>query len=324
MRLPYSIYNKVELLWRTLETWPDYIEVMQSALASISPVATQTTATHRQWMYLPVLCCQSAGGDPHLAEPVAAAWELLRITARLLDSIEDGDTPDVWWANLGPGPAINAAIGLLVSGFLFINRLCRQGISETVVISIANDFYQSLLRACCGQHCDLTQSEPSLEACWQVVEAKSGAVFAVACRVGAQLTIDDPDRLDHYNRFGHHLGVLVQIGDDAAGIWPPEGKPSDLTNVHRWTLPIAYAMAVSPPKIRTQLAKCLRTASQDPTAEIKARHLIEEAGTALYLTVEAERHRHLARLALEKACPPSTARNKLITFLDSTISLPSG
>lgn len=292
---------------------------------SLKPCATdKIEAEHRHWVLLPGLCCEAAGGDPSWAEPVAAAWGLLYTAAHVLDSVEDNDIPDAMWAHLGPGPAVNVATGLIVSASLALSGLRCWDVAETVVASIMDDFYCSILQICSGQHRDLTQAEPSLEECWQVVDAKSGTVFAVACRAGARLVIDDQDCLGHYSRFGHHLGVLVQIGDDASGVWPTKGRPSDLATGGGWTLPVAYAMAVSPPEVRVRLRECLQAASQDPAAEVEGRRLMENAGAALYLAAEAERYCQRAKLALENACPPSAARDELASLLDSITLLHSG
>lgn len=274
-------------------------------------------------MLLPILCCRAAGGDPDWAEPVAAAWGLLQMAAHLLDSVEDDDIPDARWEHLGLGPVINVATGLLASASLMLSDPCRSGIHEAAADDIAGDFHRTILLMCCGQHRDLTQFRPSLEACWQVSEAKSGIFFALACRAGARLAIDDPDRVGHYGRFGYHLGMLIQIGDDVNDMWSAQETPNDLAVGSRWTLPVAYTMAVSPPEICARLDGYLRAARHDLTARTEARRLIEASGAALYLAVEAERHHEQASLALERACSASATRDELVSLLESVALLPA-
>lgn len=317
------IYDQIESLWHAAETWSDYVEAMRLALAPVPSEMIESETKYQPWVLLPGLCCQAAGGDPRLADAVAAAWGLLYMAAHLLDSIEDGDVPTAWWKRLGLGPAVSVATGLLASASLVLGSLRYQDVAESVVTNIMEDFHHSLLQACCGQYRDLTQVEPSLEECWQVAEAKSGVVFAVACRAGARLVVDDLARLGHYSRFGHHLGVLLQLSDDMNGVWSTQGVSSDLSS-SKWTLPVAYAMDVSPPEVRARLREHLQAAPHNSTSEIEVRRLIEAAGALLYMTVEAERHYQQARHALEQACSLSAARDELVALLDSIVPLPSG
>jgi geranylgeranyl diphosphate synthase type I len=170
-----------------------------------------------------------------------------------------------------------------------------------------------------GQHNDLTLQEPSLEQCWQIAAAKSGAWFALACRSGARLATADTIRLERFREFGHHLGVLIQIRDDIDGLWSKDGSRSDLVNWPRWTLPVAYAMTVVGVAERDRLRHSLQAAPTDPDAEAMARHMIIEAGAVLYLAAEAHCHQRYAQKALLQASPPSAACDDLLALLSTFI-----
>jgi len=185
------------------------------------------------WLSLPGLCCQAAGGNPHEADGVAAAWVLLYTAAHLFDSVQDDDPADPWWQSLGPGPAINVATGLLTSAWLVLAEL---GIHRPVVQQLIQDFQQTVLLMASGQHLDLTDMRPSLQAAWAIAEVKSGAFFGLACRSGARLAGAPQQVTDQYGEYGFNLGLIVQIGDDLEDIRAGRAVPS---------LPVAYSMEMA-------------------------------------------------------------------------------
>ena len=180
------------------------------------------------WLSLPGLCCQAAGGDPHAADRVAAAWVLLYTAAHLFDCVQDGDPADPWWQALGPGPAINVATGLLTSAWLVLAQL---GVHRPVVQQLIQDFQQTVLQMASGQHVDLTDPQPSLHTAWTIAEAKSGAFFALACRSGARLAGAPQAASEHYAEYGLNLGLIVQIGDELEDLHAGRSAPP---------LPVAY------------------------------------------------------------------------------------
>jgi geranylgeranyl diphosphate synthase type I len=199
---------------------------------------------------------------------------------------------------------------------LLIRKLCSQAVSDALIGELIADMHLSVLKMCVGQHYDLTRQEISLETAWQIAELKTGAVFSLASRTGARLATDDSKLLYEYTLFGHHLGMLIQIGDDWSDLRPREGR-SDLARGSETTLPVAYAMSVLPQAERARLRTCLCEAKCSATAEAEALCLIEGAGTGLYLATKAIQHRRQAEAALEKAGPPSNARDELTKLLSS-------
>jgi geranylgeranyl pyrophosphate synthase len=247
--------------------------------------------------------------------PAAAAWGLLYAALHILDDIEDGDAAGDFGPRSGASRTLNVSTGLLLSGTLLLQELGRRGVSDATIGELVADLHQSVLKMCGGQHDDLTQNEISLETAWQIAELKSGVFFSLACRLGARLATDDPRRLDEYARFGHHLGMLIQIGDDWRDLRPGKGK-SDLVRGSAAALPVAYACSVLPQAARARLRACLQAAQDSPAAEAEARALIEGAGAELYLATNAVLHRQQAAGALAQACPPSCAREELAGLLD--------
>lgn len=288
----------------------------------------QATVPNPPWVLLPCWCCQSAGGDFHSAEPVAAAWGLLYAALHALDDVEDGDFVRSAGPQSGAGEVLNASTGLIVSVPPMLRELRHQGAPPELIGELIADFGLSIMRMCGGQHCDLTPVEPSLgvaqgeplERAWQIADLKSGTFFALACRAGARLATNSLELLEGYACFGRHLGVLIQIGDDIGDLRSTEGNRSDLARGSEASLPVAYAMSVLPQRERARLCTCLQAARESSAAEAEARSVVAGSGAGLYLAAEAVRRRRRAKTALEKACPPSDARNRLIDLLDSTIA----
>jgi geranylgeranyl pyrophosphate synthase len=304
------VYELIQATWQASELDAEFVEAMSRALSPSRSAGVPNEAPTVSWVLLPCWCCQSAGGAFRSAEPLAAAWGLLYAASHILDQIEDGDVEGPFGPSSATSQMLNASTGLIVSASLMMHQLSQRGVPTPLVGLLAADLHHTVLGICGGQHLDLVQEEVSLETAWQIAERKTGAFFALACRAGARLATDDADRLAAYGRFGHHLGLLLQISDDWSDLRPSEGK-SDLARGVRSTLPVAYALSVLPPDVCARLRAALSQAPASPDAEAEAQALIASAGAELYLTTEALRHRRQAALALEQAGPPSAARDAL-------------
>jgi len=262
------------------------------------------------FLFLPALCCQAAGGDPCRTVGVAAAWVLLYTAAHILDDLEDGEIARDASLN------INAATGLIFTAFNALTDLQNLDIADRTLLVVIEDFASTPLRMCNGQHADLAKTAVSLDRCWKIAGAKSGEFFALACRAGARLANVEDKVVEYYGRFGYHLGMIVQICDDLQGMRPHPESWSDLAAGKR-TLPMLYALTVTPPPIRERLWQALQAAPHDPAAEVSARQLIEETGAVLYLAVEASRHSKQAEAALDAAVPLHSPRDQLMALLNA-------
>ncbi len=133
---------------------------------------------------------------------------------------------------------------------------------------------------------------------WQIAAAKSGAFFELGCRAGALLGDLTPEDIAPYAEYGWHLGLLIQIANDLAGLLNEDGS-SDL--IHRKpTLPVIYAFSVAPDAQAEQLRRAWTAAAHDAQARREVRRLVIELGAPQYVFVEAERHYRRARQALEQ------------------------
>jgi geranylgeranyl pyrophosphate synthase len=311
-----SVREKIELSWVDSAAWPEYIEAVRLAVNSAHGSSAPSSRDFSNWALLPGLCCQAAGGDPYWADDIAAAWILLYLAADLMDSVEDGDEPDPWWRDLGPGAAINVATGLFFSGSRALNRLYDRRETSWIAGQLVEDFHNCFLVMCSGQHLDLTVHDLDLEKYWKIAQAKSGAFFEFACRAGASLVTDNPGKLGQFSDFGKQVGMLVQIMDDLEELQDlREGcalaKRSRLSR----SLPVIYALEVLPGQKRRRLQGCLDRAIHDLGSREEAFSLIEQCGVILYLYTVIEHHKSQALVSLEAAKPQYSAGETLSAFL---------
>lgn len=275
---------------------------MQAAFNSFG--GDESNSSHEYLATLPGLCCQAAGGDPAWAGDLTLAWLLFYAAAHIMDSIQDGDEPEPWWRDWGPGVALNAASGLYFSGCLAINSLHQQPAIRSVAGDVLQDFFNSFLFMSGGQHADLVRRTPSLDSYWRQARAKSGAFFEIACRCGARLATQDDAVLQAYGQYGLHLGLLIQIKDDLDDIRSPgNGKAPGQKPQLTGSLPYVYALEVLPQRQKMELEKAALRASQNSRAARRVIELIDESGASLYLKVEMNRCRSEALMALSRAFP---------------------
>lgn len=271
-----------------------------------------------RWACLLRWCCQAAGGCPDSADDLTVAWLLFYAAAGLMDSVQDDDEPDAWWADLGQGAALSAATGLFFSASLALNRLHAREETSRVAAVIVEDFYNSLLVMASGQQKDVTNQQPSLEEYWQQAEAKSGAFFALGCRASAQIATTDPSRLEHFSQFGNHLGLLIQIKDDLE-----EFQSQNQIRNAKWladisrSLAVVYTLDVCQLSDKERIRQCLFATTDDPVAVEEVIDIIDRSGAGVYILAELDRHRRLAKTALEQAKPQSPAAENLFNILEN-------
>lgn len=274
---------------------------------------TSKQTPHLAWRQLPLLCCEAAGGDPSQAQAISLAWGLLFTAAHLMDNVADGDAVPAWMAELGSGSVVNIATALYASASLALVQDLPQEIEPERALLIQRAFNRVILRMCSGQHLDLLRRPQSLDVCWRIVRAKSGAIFELACTSGAQLATGDEDLISHYGEFGNHLGIMVQICDDAADL----RRKSDFSRskLSYCSIPIAYTMKVLAEDELGHFQTCLQLSSEDGSAAGKVREIVEAAGALLYLQTKLEYHGNQAMNALEKTGAIPDGYAKLTGFV---------
>lgn len=99
--------------------------------------------------FLPLLSCEAVGRHPCQSIPLMAAWRLLRLSARLLDDVVDGES------SYTPAEAINLATGLLFLAPLVLDELSKQGVPANCMERLMAELHEAGLHACAGQQAEL-------------------------------------------------------------------------------------------------------------------------------------------------------------------------
>lgn len=262
------------------------------------------------FLTLPGLFCQALGGDPQRAKPISEAWNLLYQSAYLLDQAADEDLD-----KHELGTKITLAALWIAKADLILDYMEQAGVAPETAGSIRYDFHTAFYNVSLGQLADLNVKLPSLEEAWQIAEAKTGKMFALASHCGARLATQNEQLVSMAASFGDHLGIMIQIADDAGGLLERANSSSDL-RCGKWTLPVAYAMSVLENEERAILQKWISDAKNDPAFEQKARQMIIESGGLLYLATAAESRRQEACDLLESISPTEYASNQLLRILN--------
>ncbi|MGH3776251.1 MAG: family 2 encapsulin nanocompartment cargo protein polyprenyl transferase [Pseudonocardiaceae bacterium] len=197
---------------------------------------------------LALLSAQAVGGVPAAAVPAAVAVELVHNFSLLHDDVLDGDLTrrhrPTAWSVFGLNAAILAGDALLTLAFDVLAASGHPATTDaTRMLSAA---VQDLID---GQSADLDfeqRAEVELAECVRMAERKTGALIECACAVGAAFGGGSPGQVNHFRRFGAHLGLAFQHVDDLLGIWGDPavtGKPvySDLRS-RKKSLPVVAAL----------------------------------------------------------------------------------
>jgi geranylgeranyl pyrophosphate synthase len=315
-----NIWELVEKIWDQSGAWPEFIQVMRFALYPSEAGERDPSG----FSALPGLCCQAAGGQPEWADPVAAAWLLFYAAAHIMDSLEDQDPPDAWWAEGGPPVALNAFTGLFFSATLALQELSGSAVPMRTARETARQMLQSLMQMCSGQFADVTSPPCSLEEYWRIAAAKSGTFFGLACRAGARLATSRRTRLDWYEQFGRDLGLVIQVLDDLGDLRDlmTPGRTADAQKLKR-SLPAIYIREVCTAPVQEHFEQLAAAAPENPDAARELGDLFEANGGVLYLLAELEMHRQGALQGLQRAYAASPAVDYLAILLDRISSLPA-
>lgn len=261
---------------------------------------------------LALLACQAVHGDPSRALPAAVAVELAHNASLIHDDIIDGDRtrrgrPAVW-STFGVPTAILAGDALF---FMAVQVLAESPSLAGQGVAILTTAVQRLIE---GEHTDLlleSRTGAVLADAQETAAAKTAALIAASCALGAIAGGATADQVERLDGFGRHLGAAFQLVDDLQGIWGDPavtGKPtSDLASGKK-SLPVAFALAGDgrPSAELAALYGSDRALCPDELARVA--DLVEAAGGRAWAAGEAERHIRQAQSLLENAaCDPDAA-----------------
>jgi len=291
-----------EKIWVDLAINPDFLTALKDFTAVFSEENHHPVSLGKDQNFVHQLlywCSQAAGTELEQADLIANVWILFQNAAQLLDTIEDGDAIEGPAKKYSPGELINISTGMIILAQLVLSKLENEfQIDPAAANDLRTQFNRQILIMCGGQHQDLRNHETSLDECWQITEAKSGEFFSLACYAVARLGTDDAEILNRYKQFGFQIGTIIQIKDDITGLWDENINQSDLAKSKN-SLPVVYALEVLPDN-QANLLRNLITNPYSDTAISTARNIIIESGAVLYLSMEIEKRKLIAKNLLSE------------------------
>ncbi|MBX3453416.1 MAG: polyprenyl synthetase family protein [Ferrovibrio sp.] len=261
------------------------------------------------------------GGDKHIL--LAACVEFIHTATLLHDDVVDeserrrgAETANVVWGNQA---------SVLVGDFLFsraFQLMVQSGSLEVLRILagasavIAEGEVLQLMTAN-----DLASGEASY---LKVIESKTAALFAAACRVGAVIAGRDQADAEALDAYGRDLGIAFQLVDDAldyAADGASLGKNTgDDFREGKVTLPVLLAHERGDETERAFWKRVIETPDQQQEADFaEALRLMRRHGSLAATLDRARRYGQAAKDALGRFTPGPT-RDALAEAVDFAIA----
>lgn len=236
---------------------------------------------------LSLLACEAAGAPWENAVPAAACWRGLDTAAKVLDDALDGDVARATDAR-GVAAVVNVA-----PAYYALSMMCLARLEAPVYVDLAERMQRAILRMAAGQHIGLLLRDGgSVQTGLRSVVQKTGSSLGLAAVLGARCATADPATVAALEEFGSNAGVVLQLLDDLID-FRARGPGGDVAEGRR-TLPVLYALTVSPDEERPALAALLASARDDSGAEGRAREWMVGLGAEAYLWAEVLRYRRRA------------------------------
>lgn len=194
---------------------------------------------------LPSWVAANLGADPETALPLGVAVELIHNGTLVHDDVQDGDAvrrgrPAVWKA-YGLPQAVNVGTWLMYAG-------CREVLRGACGHAVIGDVHRAVMRVIEGQAREFElQRHPSpTPQLWEAMaRAKTGALFAVAYRMGAAAAGEAAERADGLAAYGEALGLFFQLQDDLLDLLGDKGRDERATDIAEGKIshPVSWAAA---------------------------------------------------------------------------------
>lgn len=270
---------------------------------------------------LPLLTCEACRGEVSLGLTVTAAWQSVRLAAKMIDDVEDDES------SLPAPVAVNAGVAFLCAAQSILADLHNQSPGVGVCNNLSFHLARDVLRACMGQHSEISMETKggdfvSPDEWLDIALAKSGALTAWAAGAGAAVAGANSETIESYREFGRRLGALLQIADDYNDIWRA-ARVSDLA-AGKLNLGVSYSLSVLDGKDRDQFVALLVRARQgEAQAENECRLTLADIGAQHYMICTAAVQYELALEALSDATRSNTSAvalpAPLVSLLDNIL-----
>jgi geranylgeranyl diphosphate synthase type I len=266
------------------------------------------------WTLVPLIVSDAILGHYEQAVPAAAAIQLFKAAAEVLDDIEDADSSDSLASRYGLAAATNTATTLIILAEKAITRLKGRGVADDTIVRIVDAVNSYYTTACAGQHLDLCikpKTTISEETYLKITAMKSASQAECTFCIGALLADAQPQLISLFSKFGHNLGMAAQIANDIRGIT----RRADIMR-RKMTLPVIYALAQTDGKVHTQLEAAFQRQSEVAPDPAHIRDLLFNIGAIHYSTLKMEFYKQNAIDALSEAEKTGTCVERLKLFLE--------
>ena len=277
--------------------------------------------------YLVLKSCELMEGDPELALPYAAAFEMFHTFTLVHDDIMDNDS-------LRRGsPTVHTVWGVplaIVSGDLLFAKVysamlepSRSGrISEERVVKCLESLTNAAVILSEGQALDVLQSnlgDVSEEDYIYMIGGKTSALFRACAEVGCIIGGGSEEEVSMLGSFAWDAGIAFQIVDDILGVTADEatlGKPvgSDVREGKKTLITIRALEDASPAERRT-LEKALGVPEASMSDIDEAMKALASSGAIAYAEKAASEYTEKAMVAIA-AFPDSEAKRDLVELVE--------
>ncbi|MBI3976135.1 MAG: polyprenyl synthetase family protein [Armatimonadetes bacterium] len=303
--------------------------LLRAELVSDDPFIGELVAyvlSTRGKLVRPALACLSAeaiGGGATERLYIAGTVELIHIASLIHDDIIDAadtrrGTPTV---NVQWGNQVAVLLGdlLFARAFDLISRVRHPEVAPAVAEAAVRMSQAEIKQI---EYASEPHGEEGIYL--DIIEGKTAALFAAACRAGALVAGASPPQARALAEFGLAWGMSFQITDDALDMTSRAeelGKPigSDIQGGNV-TLPVIHVLRSASDTDRAALLRLLQLPSRDGEME-EVRLLLGRYGAIDYALGVARRYADRAAAALE-GLAPSSARQSLLDLTEFVIVRP--
>jgi hypothetical protein len=200
---------------------------LQRALEHMAAYDDGRIVRNRQWGTVIPTVQRILAGSAEAITPFTIAWNLMYAALIRLDHLQDGDPVD------NPPPTVdrpsaqyNLLFGYYILAEGLLDLLSPDHIPIHRILRLRRMWTDAMLRMASGQQRDLIcgddqRASATLDDYQQLVQAKTGATFALAFGGTAALLTDSMEIIDALTLVGELYGTLLQYGDDLHDVEQP-------------------------------------------------------------------------------------------------------
>ncbi|MBU1015446.1 polyprenyl synthetase family protein [Patescibacteria group bacterium] len=274
---------------------------------------------------LVLLSCKACGGKLSSAISSAAAVELLHEYSLLVDDIIDHsdkrrNAPTLWKKY---GTSIAECAGVLYAAALMASPV-SQKLSRAFKELVEGEVADILLEQAGREEESYVKGKREKKATRgdyeRMVVKKTGALFRLACELGAEAARAPSSIRNALGEYGAQLGIAFQVADDLLDIYGGKefGKPKgqDIAAGKLGNILVLFALEELRGQKRKELLGILRKPKCSSRDTARGIALLKETGAKERAFAMGQEHAEKAQEALGKL-PESAARSELVSLADS-------